>query len=84
MLFSNHVSVGTAATLIAEATSGVLDLQIHSDSNSDIYLGGSAVSTTNGFHMRKEETLQMMLYPTNKLYAICSVESQIIVMGQQL
>lgn len=83
-LTTQLVTIGTAVTRICHATGGPLQLMIHSDSNTDVYLGGSDVTTSTGFHMRKEETLQFNLMPGNTLYGISTAPSPIILMEQQL
>ena len=84
MLRSASYTVGITATHIITAGSSPLLLNIHSDSNTDVFLGGEDVTLTTGYHMRKEDTLSMTLHSGGILYAISSVPTTLIVMSQQL
>lgn len=84
MLRSNSFTVGITPTLIITAESSPVLLNIHSDSNIDVFLGGSDVTLTTGYHMRKEDVLNMSLHSGGSLYAISAVPTSIIVMSQQL
>jgi hypothetical protein len=83
-LVTQLVTIGTAVTRICHATSGPLHLMIHSDSNTEVWLGGVDVTTSTGFHTRKEDTLQFNLMPGNTLYGIAATPAPIILMEQQL
>jgi len=84
MLTSSSKPVGVTATRIAGAAGSPLHLNLHSDSNTEVYIGGSDVTVTSGYHLRKEDTLQVDLYPGEVLYAVSSAPTTLIVMEQQL
>lgn len=83
-LITQSVTIGATPTRIVHAAGGPINLIIHSDSNTDVYLGGSDVTLTTGYHMRKDDTLQFNLFPGNTLYGIASTSAPIILMEQQL
>lgn len=84
MLTSSSKVVGVTATRIAGAGGSPLHLNIHSDSNTEVYIGGSDVTITTGYHLRKEDTLKIDLFPSDVLYAVAAIPTTIIVMEQQL
>ena len=71
---SAQVSVGTARVLIAVGNSGGSNITLHQDGNSNhaIYLGGTAVTTANGFLMHKGEHIAVALPEAVSLYAVAS------------
>ncbi len=85
MLSSRAVSVGTAVVRVAEAAGSPLLINFHNESGHDIYLGGSDVTPTTGFHLDQHEHLQMSLYPGNEIYACtASNVASLICLEQQL
>ena len=85
MLTSRAVSVGTAVTRVAEAAGGPLIMSIHNESGQAVYIGGTAVSTSSGFHIDQHEHFQLTLYPGNELYACTGSNTvSLICLEQQL
>ena len=82
--YSGQTSIGTVATVI----DGVLlnhyggnpyRLMIHNNDNTDaVYLGGSAVTTSNGLKLDKGVMLQLTVSPTDLLYAVATKNGHII------
>ena len=81
---SGQTSVGTAATVIDGVLTGhdagnPYRLFIHNNDNTDsVYLGGSAVTITNGLKLDKGVMLQLSVSPTDLLYAVSSKSGHII------
>jgi hypothetical protein len=82
--YNGQTSVGTAATvidgvLIGEYGGNPYRLMIHNNDNTDaIYLGGSAVTTSNGLKLDKGVMLQLTVSPTDLLYAVATKNGHII------
>lgn len=79
-LTSGTVSIGTAATLIdGVPSSNPVHLHIHNNDNTDnLYLGDSAVTTTNGLVLTKLDSFEIILRPGNRLWAISSKSGHIL------
>lgn len=71
-LTNGTVTVGTAATQINGPASGnPIFLHIHNNDNTDtMYLGGPAVTTTDGLALTKLDSFEIILRPGNSIYAI--------------
>ena len=80
MITSGQVTVGTAEPVQIDGNSVQWTrLTVHNNDNTKVmYLGGSAVSTTNGLKLLKEETVQIDLAPGESLYAISASGSHVI------
>lgn len=79
---SYTLNVGTTATRLIQAPGNPLNLNIHADSNQDIFLGGSAVTAATGFPLKQNEQLTLNLFPGNTLYAVSATPSQVIIFEQ--
>lgn len=73
---SSAVTVGTTAVLVVAADDTHRTIYIHHQSNNAIYLGGADVSTANGLHIEKDDTLAIVLPMKETLYAISSHADQ--------
>jgi hypothetical protein len=65
----------TTPTLIAHATFNPMRVLVHNHehaNNRDVYVGGSAVTTSNGFHILPTETIEFFIAAGDILYAIAS------------
>ena len=80
MISSGQVTVGTADPVQIDGNSVQWTrLTVHNNDNTKVmYLGGSAVSTTNGLKLLKEETVQVDLAPGESLFAISASGSHVI------
>ena len=68
-----QVTLGTAVTEIVGYDNMPHDVILHNmtkSSNSYIFFGGSAVSTTNAPHIDPGETIQFTLRPGDRLFAV--------------
>lgn len=78
-----RVTVGTTATLIAEASSNRdgLDVMIQSAKGAsvEVYVGGEGVTTTDYGHLiDPDENFDLHLYPGEKLYGVTSAGTHIL------
>lgn len=85
MLTSRAVSVGTAVTRVVEAAGGPLLIELHNEGGHAVYVGGSDVTASTGFHIDQHEHLHLTIYPGNELYACTAANtSSLICLEQQL
>jgi hypothetical protein len=76
---STQTSVTTAATLLVAADNVNREVYIHSISNTSIYLGGSTVTTSNGFLLEKDDGYLALTIPINEtLYAIVATGTETV------
>lgn len=74
-MISTLVSVTTAATLVVPKDDKPRTVYIHNSAGVTVYLGGSAVTTSNGWHLGNGES-QDLFIPTNEtLYGIVAAGS---------
>jgi hypothetical protein len=82
--YSGQTSIGTAATVVDGVLIGAnggnpYRLMIHNNDNTDaVYVGGSAVTITDGLKLDKGVMLQLTVSPTDLLYAVSSKSGHII------
>ena len=82
--YSGQASIGTAATVIDGVLIGAnggnpYRLMIHNNDNTDaVYVGGSAVTITDGLKLDKGVMLQLTVSPTDLLYAVSSKNGHVI------
>ena len=69
------VSVTTTATLIVAADIEKRTIYLHNDSGGSIYLGGSDVTTTVGYHFKNQETLALDIPQGETLYGITATNT---------
>lgn len=79
MISNGWTSVGTVATPIDGVHNNPARITIHNNDNAtNIYLGGSAVTSTSGLLLLKEESYQFDLAPLEQLYAVSDKTGHII------
>lgn len=72
-LASGTVTVGTAAVQVNGASANPIKLHVANNDNSDtIYLGGEAVTTSNGLALAKLERIYFELNPGERIFAIAT------------
>ena len=82
--YNGQTSIGTAATVVDGVLIGAnggnpYRLMIHNNDNTDaVYLGGSAVTTSDGLKLDKGVMLQLTVSPTDLLYAVSTKSGHII------
>lgn len=71
MISSGVGAVGTAATLVDGTSNSSFRLVIRNNDNTDgVYLGGSAVTTSTGYLLQKEQTIDLLLPAGAELFAV--------------
>jgi hypothetical protein len=76
---SGQTSIGTAVTLIDGLEVNPFRLHLHNNDNTaDLFLGGSAVTTTTGLKLMKEDSIELIINPLEALYAVSSKEGHVI------
>jgi hypothetical protein len=76
---STQTSVTTTATLLVASAVVNRNVLIHSISNTAIYLGGSTVTTANGFLFEKDDGYLSVTVPANEtLYAIVATGTETV------
>ncbi len=76
---STQTSVTTTATLLVAASTVNRDIRIHALSNTSIYLGGSTVTTSNGYLLEKDDGYLAVTLPAGEtLYAIVSTGTETV------
>lgn len=71
MIESGQMTVGTVATKIDGIDNEPSTIYIHNvDNTDDLYIGGSAVTTSTGMHVLKQETIRIDLNPTEELFVV--------------
>jgi hypothetical protein len=56
---------------------------LHNSSGAKIYIGGSTVSVTNGYHLSSTESLSLTLLPGNLIYGAASATTKDIAFFSQ-
>lgn len=70
-LTSGVVTVGTAATEVPVTCVMPFTLELKNNDNTDaVYIGGPAVTTTNGLRLLKEERVELSLAPLDRVYLV--------------
>ena len=76
---SAQVTVGTTATLLAGADNINRQIYGHSLSNTSVYLGGSNVTTSNGFLLEKDDGHLSMTIPIGEtVYAVVATGIEVV------
>ena len=79
MITSGQTSIGTAATLIDGLEVNPFRLHLHNNDNTDaVYLGGSAVTTSNGLTLQKLDSIELIINPLEALYAVSTKAGHVI------
>lgn len=78
-LASGTVTVGTAAVQVNGADANPIKMHVANNDNSDtIYLGGEAVTTSNGLALAKLERIYFELNPGERLFAVSSKAGHVL------
>jgi hypothetical protein len=73
---SKAVAVGTSLVLAVAADDIYRTIYIHHQSQNAIYIGGDNLTTANGLHIEKDQTMTIELPAKQTIYAISSHASQ--------
>jgi hypothetical protein len=78
-LASGTVSVGTAAVQVNGASANPIKLHLANNDNSNtLYLGGEAVTTSNGLALAKLERIYFELNPGERLFAVATKSGHVL------
>ena len=72
MPISSQVSVSTTAVIIAPAANSYQNIYLHNLGGGAIFIGGSDVTTSNGYKLDNGEKLSLIIGDREALYAIAS------------
>lgn len=76
---STQTTVTTDATLLVAADNVNRQICIHSLSNTTVYLGGSTVTTSNGFVLEKDDGHLALTLPIGEtLYAVVATGTETV------
>ncbi len=76
---SAQVTVGTTATLLAGADNINRLIYVHALSNTSVYLGGSDVTTSNGFILEKDDGYLSLTIPIGEtVYAVVATGTEVV------
>jgi len=79
----SQISVGTVATSLELSYQMEHTVSIHNMDNTDrVYLGGSAVTTTNGFALDKGIIITVTLPAGDNLFAVSSKSGHVVAVLQ--
>jgi hypothetical protein len=79
VITSGQASIGLTATAIDGVWQNPSRITIHNNDNStNIWLGGTNVTTANGLLLLKEQSYQFDLEPLEQLYAVSEKTGHII------
>lgn len=79
MISNGWTTVGLTATPIDGVHNNPTRITIHNNDNATgIYLGGTAVTTTSGLLLLKEQSYQFELEPLEQIYAISTKTGHVI------
>lgn len=79
MISNGQTSIGTVAEAIDGVHNQPSNIIIHNVDNTDaVYIGSQTVTTTNGFVLSKEGTIQFTLQPLEQLWAVSGKTGHVI------
>ena len=74
MAYSRHFTITTTRQLIVPTDGSAQEIHFHSESGVS-YLGGSDVTSSNGFKVDNNEKIVFTVHPGDEIYAIASAGS---------
>ena len=77
MAYTRHFTVTTTRQLIVGIDGSAQEVHIHSESGT-VYVGGSDVTSSNGFKLDNNEKLTLTIHSGDELYAITSTGSTVV------
>lgn len=79
MIMSGQVTIGTTPTYVGQPSVDFMQIHIHnSDNTTDVFLGGSAVTTSTGLRLPKLDTFEIVVGPKDKIYAISTKADHVV------
>ena len=84
-LSSSQVTVTTSPTLLVAGETNPVLVHLHLLDNTDnVYLGNSAVTTSTGLRLTKQDSFEINLAPGNSLYAIITTSTATVSVIKQV
>jgi len=82
---SAAVTVGTTATLLFAADNKNRNIYIHNGGGAKVYIGGSNVTTSNGYHLANNESFDVFIPLGETFYGVvASGTNDVIVLTPDL
>ena len=79
MITSGQTTIGQTPTLIDGLEVMPFRIRIHNNDNTAaMYLGNANVTTSNGYLVLKEESIDLIINPLEALYAVSSQNGHVI------
>ena len=72
MPISSQVNVGTTAVIIAPAANSYQNIYLHNLGGGAIYIGGSNVTTSNGYKLDNNDKLSLIIGDVEALYGVAA------------
>ena len=69
MAYTQSFTIGTTRQLVLPVDGSAQEVHLHSSSGK-VYIGGSDVTTSNGFALDNGEKMTMTLHPGDAIYAV--------------
>lgn len=73
---SNQITVTTTAAILVPQATQYQEVTVHSTAT--VYVGGSTVSTTNGFKIDNGDKLKFTIAPNTDLYAVANSGTSVV------
>jgi hypothetical protein len=84
-LSTSHVTVTTSPTLLVAGSENPVLVHLHLHDNTDnVYIGNSAVTTSTGLRLIKQDSFEISLAPGNALYAIITTSTATVSLLRQV
>ena len=84
-LSTSHVTVTTSPTLLVAGETNPVLVHLHLHDNTDkVYIGNSAVTTSTGLRLIKQDSFEISLAPGNALYAIITTSTATVSVIKQV
>lgn len=79
MITTGQSTIGTTPTLVDGREVNPFRLRIHNDDNTDaVYIGNETVTTSNGYVLLKQESIDLIINPLEALYAVSGKTGHVI------
>ena len=69
-MISEEFTITTSPVKIISSQNFEQTVYLHNDHSSKMYIGGSDVTTTNGFHLTQDTNINIRIPQDNELYAV--------------
>jgi len=84
-LSTSHVTVTTSPTLLVAGDTNPILVHLHLHDNTDnVYIGNSAITTSTGLRLTKQDSFEISLAPGNALYAVITTGTATVSVLKQI